>query len=857
MTRPDDAERRFSDAASLAGLVRAWRERVPLTQEELAQRAGLSVGTIRGLEAGRIRRPRSRSLRQLAQALGLDDDDSKKLVVTALGAGGAGEAGGEAADGGGDTWVSPSQLPPAVADFTGRERQVAWLEETLRAGGHGSGRAVAISALQGRGGVGKTTLAVHVAHRLTDTFADGQLYLNLRGAQADPVDPAHALARLLRALGVSESVIPDDLDERAELYRSRIAGRRCLVVLDNAASEAQVRPLLPGTPSSAVLVTSRRRLTGLEGTRLIDLDVFEPEHATELLARIAGAERIAAEPVAAREVAELCGHLPLAVRIAGARLAARPHWRIAQLVERLADERRRLDELVVGDLEVRASIGLSYMSLGNDARRAFRLLGLLDAPDIANWVVAALLDCRIEKASDDIEELVAAHLVEVADTDATGAVRYRLHDLVRLYARERASDEETDGDRRAALVRALGAWLALAEQADDQMPSRYFARVRGGAPRWHPDDQTTSSHVRDPMAWFEAERAALVAAVTQACALELAELAWELAESVHVFLEWRSFLDDWELTHMRALALCRQAGNTLGRAVMARSLTDLCEQRGRDRLISCADDAIAASREVGHRELEAESLVQWGVLHRHDDPAAARVRIEAGRLLAARAGYLLGSLSADLWLGVMHYEAGQHDAAARRAELVLALAREHGDRGGQFQGLRLLGVSCRELGLYQQSEESFRQALDIIQAIGNRTEETRVLAGLGELYIRRGRADEARSTLERSLRLAAEIGDGFGKAVARRALGELDLAEHRYETALAQLQVALEAYRQIGLTHLEARTLRALGDAQAGLGDSASARSAWELAQSLYERLGNTPEVDTLRERLASVDHVS
>jgi DNA-binding SARP family transcriptional activator len=253
--------------------------------------------------------------------------------------------------------AEPCLLPPDIDDFTGREAAVTEVEGLLEAR---QGTAIVISAIAGKAGVGKTALAVHVAHRLRRRFADGQLYVNLRGAEAQALDPAEVLAGFLRALGVEGGAIAEGLEERVRQYRSGLADRQLLVVLDNAASEAQVRPLLPASRGCAALITSRAHLGGLEAAHLLTLEVLEAEQAVALLAKLAGPERVAAEPEAAQAIVQLCGRLPLAVRIAGARLAARPQWRLALLAERLADERRRLDELATGDLEVRASVALSY-----------------------------------------------------------------------------------------------------------------------------------------------------------------------------------------------------------------------------------------------------------------------------------------------------------------------------------------------------------------------------------------------------------------------------------------------------------------------------------------------------------------
>jgi len=357
-----------------------------------------------------------------------------------------------------------AQLPPDVADFTGRESAIALLETPLARAGR---TAVPVVAVAGEAGVGKTTLAVHCAHRLGRRYPDGQLYLNLRGTTPHPLYPGYALGRLLRGLGVADAAIPRSVEERSELLRSRTGDRRVLLVLDDAAGEAQVRPLLPGGRHCGVVVTSQVRLPGLEGAVRVDLDPFSRPEAVRLLERLAGTERL--DPDTAKRIVALCGHLPLAVRVAGAKLAAKRHWPPARVAQRLSDERRRLDELRIGDLDVRASIAAGYRARTASQRRALRLLGLLATADFPAWVATALLDVDQPTAELLLDGLVDAHLVHVARRDDTG-VRYRLHDLTRLFAVEQLYAEEPPGARRAALGRLLAA------------RARHPADVRPGGP---------------------------------------------------------------------------------------------------------------------------------------------------------------------------------------------------------------------------------------------------------------------------------------------------------------------------------------------------------------------------------------
>ncbi|MEV7232519.1 BTAD domain-containing putative transcriptional regulator [Streptomyces sp. NPDC051020] len=351
---------------------------------------------------------------------------------------------------------SAAQLPPDISDFTGRSRELRVLDDLLRrrgsraaTGGH--------CLISGMAGVGKTALAVRSAHLTLDAYPDGQLYIDLRGAGQHRANPAEVLLGILRGTGLDDSRIPATLDERSALYRSFLADRRMLVLLDNAADEQQIRPLLPAGPTCTALVTSRSTLPALAGGHRIELDVFGHDEARDLLAAVAGPERTSAEPEAAERIVRLCGLLPLAVRIAGARLAARPHWPLTRLAERLSDQHRRLDELSIADLEVRAGIAMGYQELAEPEQRAFRLLSLLDGPAFQPWKAAVLLDLPVDRTRDILERLVDARLLQTGRDTGSGPECFRFHDLVLAFATERAAAVETSDTRYAALDRVLGA----------------------------------------------------------------------------------------------------------------------------------------------------------------------------------------------------------------------------------------------------------------------------------------------------------------------------------------------------------------------------------------------------------------
>jgi hypothetical protein len=407
-----------------------------MTQAQLADLSGLGIRTIRNWEQGWTVHPHRDSVRRLAEGLGLTGE--ARAAFERIASGTLPLPPPVASE-------LPRQLPHVLADFTGRLEQSARLRACLCPEVE---TATPVAVISGPPGVGKTALAVHVSHQLQEHFADGQLFVDLQGALAAPLEPLTVLAGFLRALGVAASAIPAEPHERVALYRTRLADRRVLVVLDNAVNEAQVRPLLPGGAQCAALVTSRSRLAGIEGVSAMSLEVMEVGESVELLARVAGRQRVAAEPEAAAAVIGLCGRLPLAVRIAGARLAARPHLQLARMADRLADEQKRLDQLDIGDLAVRTSFGLSYKRLDAEAGRAFRLMAQLEMPEVSPWAIAALLSTNAQRGEEIAERLVDVHLLEL-----TPDGRYRMHDLLRVFARERLEEEDSKEASAAALDR--------------------------------------------------------------------------------------------------------------------------------------------------------------------------------------------------------------------------------------------------------------------------------------------------------------------------------------------------------------------------------------------------------------------
>lgn len=824
-------------------LVRAYRERGLLSQEQLAGRSGLSARAIRDLEAGRVRRPRTESVRLLADALGLAGTDRERFERAARQPSLAGRSAVQPSP------PSPegaalSQLPPAAADFVGRVELASRLRQLLAGQPDGMAgapdAAPAVCVVAGKAGVGKSALAVHVAHQLVADFPDGQLYASLRGGadpETSPLDPAEVLGRFLRALGANGDAIPSGVEERAGLYRSRLAGRRVLVVLDDAAGEAQVRPLLPGGASAAVLVTSRVPLTALEGARLVHLDVLEAGQAVELLGRIAGPERVAAEPQAAAAIVAACGRLPLAVRIAGARLAARQHWPLARMASLLTDERGRLDELACGDLEVRASLSLSYQGLGRQHRRLFRRLGLLAAPDVAGWVAGALLGGPPAQAGRVLEDLVDAQLVDVAGWDATGQPRYRLHDLLRAYAHERADVEEPAARRRAALERALGAWLTLAEQADQLLPSGLYAVSHGGAPRWPPATTMAAELLADPLSWFQAERVALVAAVEQAADAGLEELAWDLAGSLINFLDLRGYLDDWQHGHTAALAAVRRAGNLRGTGSLLRGFGYLSMNRGgMAAAMEHFERALSILGQVGDRRGQAHAMEGIGAVHRLQSRyAEAAACLQPAVTMLVQLGDWRGAAWTRFQLAALHNEQGELVAAQAELEEVLAEFRRLGDQRGVAWTQRRLGLVHSARGDSDRAAAWLRRSLAGLIHLGDRTTAAVVLRDLGELELRRGDRAAARQLFQQCAGVARELDNRLVEARALRSLGDLHRLEGDSAAAVRALERSVQLWRALDMPTELAQAVQGLGAAHLDAGSPAAARFALREALTLLE----------------------
>jgi DNA-binding SARP family transcriptional activator/transcriptional regulator with XRE-family HTH domain len=685
------------------------------------------------------------------------------------------------------------QLPAATADFTGRAGQIRLLAEAVR----GSDEAVGVPlvAISGLPGSGKTALALQAAHHVRAAFPDGQLWVSLDGASQRPRDPSDVLGELLRALGMHGLAIPDRAEERSAAFRSLLADRRMLIIADDAASASQVRALLPGTAGSAVIVTSRTQLTDLEGARLLPLDPLPHAEAISLLARIVGPERVDGEPEAASQLVTSCGRLPLAVRIAGARLAARPSWPLALLTERLADQHSRLDELQTTGLSVRASLTLSYLALDELPQRAYRLIGLLGPADFAEWVIAALLG--IPDASDVVNDLANCSLLTSAGTDATGQPRYRLHDLLRDYAVERLADEPAD-ERGAAVSRALDAWLQFAAVADGRMPSGpYFPRPdHSELPRVLPPamaDQVT----RDAIAWFTAERANALTAIELACSTGALAKATRLAVLLASYQHFQSRVDDTDQAWRAILSAARQAGDTATAAYAElRLVVSLCS---------------------GGAHADAMPIVR--------DCAEQFARLADKRNLVV----------ALYWLAVCEFNLGFFARARRTITEALVLARQLADRQTEFLALRILALSQTSLpdSLWE-GVRSIEEALVIVRELAEPAWEMEVLHTTAHIYNVAGQYEAAIKICHKGVDIIQRLDVPVGQFEWDGVIADAYYGLGRYQEAADILAQAVPGFRDHFMRRHQALALLKLGYANQAMGKFTEAISQLEQALPIF-----------------------
>ena len=874
-------------------LLKRYRDALAWSQEELADatRGQVAVRTISDLERGVARRPRSATVRLLAEALGLTGAELAAFNAAARGRPDPGKGEGGTAGTTAAGRPVPRMLPRDIQSFTGREAEldvlIAAASRTYHPGATG------VCAVEGMGGVGKTALALRAAHLVADRFTGGQLFIDLQGYTpgVPPLSPDDALRSMLVALGMRRETIPEGTAERSALYRSMLAGTRTLVILDNAQSAAQVEPLLPGTAGCLVIVTSRRSLAALDDAQPLVLDALPPEKAARLFRVVAGPGRATADDPDVAEIAELCGHLPLAIRIAAARLGRRPELRLSDLLRELRSEHRRLAELADGERGVAAAIELSHRNLPVPAQRMFGYLGLVPGPDFDVLAVASL-------AADGDLEAVQAMVDILLDHNLLipgGAGRYRFHDLVRDFARTRAAALGADG--LDALGRLLGYYLHGAVEADRHLERRNH--VRDGSGTAHRTDKPPAlpdlSTAAQAVAWVSSELPNLAAALRAAHRLGRREYTLALAHALAVYLRSNG---PWALaTELHGLAL--QDATGLGdQALVAQAQTEigLIEfQLGRlpeaAGTLSRAVDGFRAARD---RTGEADALVDLGLTHRmtgeleaasacltaaiglyratgsgRGEASALRelgaVQRQAGRFedaeqsltrargLFAAAGYRYGEASVLAYLGGVRMAVKSYEPARKALEAALGIYRAVDDPQGQANCLLFLGKAHLDAGALDLAERALAEAGELYGRMGDRRGQAGVLAFLGDTQRLAGKNRRAGESLAEALRLFREVGDAGGEAEAANLYAAVALADGDPDLARQRYAAGVRIARRIDSQRDLADGLAGIAATHQAQQRTAAARRQYAKALTAYEAMNCAADAARVRASLSGL----
>ncbi|MFI0190794.1 cyclophane-containing RiPP biosynthesis TPR protein HaaT [Streptomyces sp. NPDC017082] len=733
-------------------------------------------------------------------------------------------------------------LPRDTAAFTDRAAELERLVGSVRASQE-SGEALPVHVIDGMPGAGKTTFAVHAGHLLSERFPDGQLFVNLNGHTPGrtPVQAGEALASLLAAAGVPTQQIPvgDDVgavtEARAAMWRSRLADKRALLILDNAASYRQLEPLLPGGSDCLVLVTSRKRLVANEEV-VMSVEALPPDHAVDLFVRLSGrpAETLGRDRGVIDELVRLCGCLPLGVSLLAARLRHHPSWTAEDLHERLMTARDRLEEMRAGERAVTATFDLSYRDLDPERQRFFRQLGFFPGTDLDTHVGAALGDVSAAVARGHLEALYDDHLI-----DEHPGSRYRLHDLLRDYARGLAAEEDSM-DHVQAVQRVSSYYLAALTVANGHI-------VRSGAavPLAPGDISCLETPVlasrADALSWLETERANILACVRRANGLALYDLVVRLAAAMAPFLRQAGPWDQAVRLHRTAAEAARHTGDQRARGD---ALAELGVVRrfmaSYPQAIEALDGAVTAYEAVDERRGKADALNQLGIVWylTADSEDAVRAQTEA-LALYRELGYRLGQANALADLGMTHRQLSRFDAAVEAQSEALTLYRDLGDRYGEANSLRDLGVVHCLMGSYDLAARQHQAAFDIYLELDDRVHQAYALNELGVVRRLTGDIDGARRAHSRALTYFTELGERFGRANCVRHLGVVHRISGDAAEAIRLLEEALDAYRELGSRGGEAASLGELGVARGIVGERDGATEALRLGLNILRDLGD------------------
>ncbi|MFF4290808.1 ATP-binding protein [Streptomyces sp. NPDC001633] len=728
-------------------------------------------------------------------------------------------------------------LPRDVAAFTGREAE---LRRLLKAVDDKDAQGVIVHTVDGMPGVGKTSLATHAAHLLADRYPDGQLFVRLHAHTPGqhPADPTEVLATLLAGLGINPQTLPEGLEARSAIWRDRMVAKRMVLVLDDAADRAQIEPLLPASSTCRVLITSRQRLIALEGAVPLPLETLQPEEATQLFIRLAHRSPNGPEYEAVSEAVRLCGYLPLAISLLASRLAHHPAWTIATFTREFAAAQDLLCELAAGDRAVAAAFDLSYRALPPARQRLFRRLGLHPGPDIDAYATAALADMPLPQARRQLNALYTDHLL-----DELAPGRYRLHDLLRVYARARAEGDPAD-DNAHATDRLLDYYQHAAEAADQHLapPTRSRTTTPGAVPVLAPGLGTREQ----ALTWMRAERPNVFACVAHATRHTMHGRVIHLAAAASAFLAQEGFGRQATALHEAAVTAARYTGDGLEEAHALQNLFVARCAAGEYRAAAEAvERALALYRALGDRLGEANALQNLGIARRlTGDYSAAAERTQQAldhyRALGSREGEAI-ALQALSWIQQVVFQ--DHTAAADSAQQAVALHCALGNRRGAAHTLSALCVVRRMAGDLTEAAEAAEQALVLHRELGDQHGQARALNSLSRVRSVTGEYPAAARLAEESLGLYRALGDRHGEAEALQALACVKRAYGEHQAAADLAQQALDHYRALDFRHGEANALAALGQAQHLAGEHQTAADLFQRAQELFEEFGDAQGV--------------
>jgi tetratricopeptide (TPR) repeat protein/transcriptional regulator with XRE-family HTH domain len=821
-------------ADSFGAALRKLRLGVPLTQEELARAAKLSVRAVSDLERGAATTPHRDTVRLLADALRLLGPERAEFELAARGPADSDRspAPGVAA--------ATRTLPRDVVAFTGRQRELRELIESAQTGGG----PVGVYAIGGMAGVGKTAFAVHVAHQLAGRFPAGQIFLPLHGHTSGqrPVDPGDALASLLLTIGVPAGQVPPGLQARIALWRDQLASRRLLLVLDDAVSSDQVVPLLPGAGGSLILVTSRRHLTALEGATAISLDILAPDEAAALLVRLAARPGLRPEDAAVGQIARLCGYLPLAVGMVARQLHHHPTWSLAGRAAELAAERDRLDLMATENVSVAAAFDLSYADLAPGQQLLFRRLALHPGTQFDGYAAAALDGTGLAAARRGLEALYDQYLLtEIAQG------RYRMHELIRQHARTLADRLDPEHEREQAVVPVLDYYQHTAALAESQLARR---TVPGFAVGQASTPVPVLNGREQALGWARAERANLLACLDHAVAHGQHSRVVALTAGLAGLLRHDGPWAEAQVRQATALRAARQLGDRLAQANV---LTDL----GRFRLLTddfegsahVLEEALGLYRDVGSQLGQANVLNSRGDMGRLiGDYAAAATDLKEALRLYRNLGDRLGQANVLTNLGILERLTGDYPAATRDLEEALGIYRDLGDHPGQTMALNKLGLTRRESADFVGAARDLEEALSISRETSDHLDVANALTYLGTVRRLTGDLSGAARDLEEALSVYREIGNRSAEAEALNEAGTLYRIRGDLGQAALYHQQALVLAREIGIAWDEAHALAGLGRCALTAGRGPEAAGPLRQALEIFRRIGAAEAADVAAE---------